>query len=347
MGCAAVIGDGAWGTALALCLHRNGHRVRIWGPDPETIRETQTCRENRRFLPGVPLPTEIEWTSHVTAALAGAQLAVFAVPSRFAPSVLDRIRDACEGPKVWVSATKGLDPLHHRTMTALLESVLEHGTKVVAMSGPSFADEVARGVPTAVVAASPQVTTAELVQHWFAQPTFRVYSSEDVTGVELGGVLKNVVAIAAGACDGLGLGENAKAALVTRGLAEMIRIGVVLGARAETFSGLSGVGDLMLTCYGRKSRNRTLGERLGRGEPAAELLARTWPTVEGAVNCRHVARLASEHGVEMPIAETVRDVLDGILSCRDAVSRLLRREPKPEHVHRSSRFDVGRRGAIG
>lgn len=331
MGRAAVIGDGAWGTALALCLHRNGHAVTVWGPDAETIRETRVSRENRRFLPTVVLPSEIEWTAEPAAALEGARIVVFAVPSRFAASVLARMRAAGAADAVWVSVTKGLDPEHNRTMTAMMTAALGGGVRVAAMSGPSFAEEVARGGPTAVVAASADPGVAEEVQRWFAQAAFRVYTSDDVLGVELGGVLKNVVAIAAGACDGLGLGENAKAALVTRGLAEMMRMGVALGARAETFAGLSGVGDLMLTCYGRASRNRTLGERLGRGDPAATLLAGATPTVEGAVNCRRVAELARTHGVEMPIAEAVRDVLDGALTCGEAVERLLRREPKPEH----------------
>ncbi|MCX7819747.1 MAG: NAD(P)-dependent glycerol-3-phosphate dehydrogenase [Kiritimatiellae bacterium] len=326
---AAVIGDGAWGTALALCLCRNGHRVCVWGPDPDLIADTRKSRENRRFLPGVPLPDAIEWTAEPAEAVQKADVVVFAVPSRFAAAVLARFRPAGPAGPLWLSVTKGLDPERARTMSALIAAVMGE-VDIAVMSGPSFADEVARGVPTAVVVAAAKRQVAETVQRWFAQPTFRVYTSDDVAGVELGGVLKNVVAIAAGACDGLGLGENAKAALVTRGLAEMIRIGVVLGARPETFAGLSGVGDLMLTCYGRASRNRTFGERLGRGERAVDLLRGAAPTVEGALNCRQVATLAREHGVEMPIAEAVRDVVEGVLTCREAVDRLLRREPKPE-----------------
>lgn len=336
MGRATVIGDGAWGTALALALHRNGHRTRVWGPVAEWVARTAEQRENQRFLPGIPLPAELEWTADADAASADADLMILAVPSRFAETVLRQFAGRAPRAALWMSVTKGLHPERHWRMTETIERIVS-ARSVAALSGPSFADEVARGVPTAVVAASRDPAGATAVQQWLTQPLLRVYTSDDVIGVEIGGALKNVIAIAAGACDGLALGDNTKAALVTRGLAEMTRLGVALGAHPETFAGLSGAGDLMLTCYGRLSRNRSFGERLGRGEPAAAILAGVPYVVEGVTNCEHAAALAREHGIDMPIAEAVRDVIAGGLAPAEAVERLMRREPKPERDARRER----------
>jgi glycerol-3-phosphate dehydrogenase (NAD(P)+) len=221
-------------------------------------------------------------------------------------------------------------------MTELAQSILDCGP-LAALSGPSFADEVARGLPSAVVAASRDAAAAEAAQRLFVNGTFRVYTSDDVCGVELGGALKNVMAIAAGACDGLGLGANTKAALATRGLAEMTRLGVALGAHASTFAGLSGVGDLMLTCFGRLSRNRAVGERLGQGERAETILSGMAQVAEGVTNAENAAALAREAGVDMPIVDAVRAVIRGEIEPRDAVTRLMGREPRPER-------DVGWKG---
>ncbi len=329
MSCATIIGDGAWGTALALVLLRNGRRVRIWSPFPEHVHEAIAAGENRRFLPGIPLPPELEWTDREDLAMQNVELVVVAVPSGHMDSVLRRFVGRVSRHALYVSVTKGLHPTHLWRMTETIERIWGVGP-VVALSGPSFAVEVAQDWPTAVVAACRDHGQARAVQQWFVRPSFRVYTSDDVIGVELGGALKNVIAIAAGVCDGLGLGANAKAALVTRGLAEMTRLAVAAGAHPATLSGLSGVGDLMLTCYGHRSRNRNFGERIGRGECPAEILKNVEYVVEGVTNCDHAARLAEHHGVQMPIAEAVRDVVHGRISPAEAVARLLQREPKPE-----------------
>jgi glycerol-3-phosphate dehydrogenase (NAD(P)+) len=324
-----VIGDGGWGTALALVLHRNGHRVRVWGPFDDDIAEIAARRENPKFLPGIPLPAEIEWSSDPAAAIGGADLVVLAMPSQYFAGVLRRFVPAWPAGAIAVSVTKGLDRETHHRMSSVAESILDAGP-VAALSGPSFAEEVAKGLPTAVVAACADPNLAERTQDAFSNTSFRVYTSDDITGVELGGALKNVIAIAAGACDGLGLGTNTKAALVTRGLAEMTRLGVAVGAHPETFAGLSGTGDLMLTCFGRLSRNRSVGERLGRGETAEAILRGMAQVAEGVTNCDNAAALAHEAGVEMPIAEAVRAVIRGRLAPREAVARLMARDPRPE-----------------
>lgn len=324
-----VIGDGGWGTALALVLHRNGHRVRVWGPFADYVAEVAARRENPRFLAGVPLPKAIGWTADPGAAAAGADLIVLAVPSQYFADTLRRFAPVWPAGARAVSVTKGLDRATHRRMTAVAESILDAGP-VAALSGPSFADEVARNLPTAVVAACRDPAAAAAVQTAFTNATFRVYTSDDTTGVELGGALKNVMAIAAGACDGLELGANTKAALVTRGLAEMTRLGVALGAHPTTFAGLSGTGDLMLTCFGRLSRNRAVGERLGQGERAEAILRSMVQVAEGVTNCGNAVELAREAGIEMPIAGAVRAVVRGRLAPREAVAQLMGRDPRPE-----------------
>ncbi|MBM4155141.1 MAG: NAD(P)-dependent glycerol-3-phosphate dehydrogenase [Lentisphaerae bacterium] len=324
-----VIGDGGWGTALALVLHRNGHRVRVWGPFPEYVAEVARLGENPRFLPGIPLPPQIGWTADPAASVAGADLVVLAVPSQYFADTLRRLAPAWPAGALAVSVTKGLDRLTHHRMSSVAEDIL--GSRpAVALSGPSFAEEVAKGLPTAVVSACADPGLAARAQDAFSNAAFRVYTSDDVVGVELGGALKNVIAIAAGACDGLGLGFNTKAALVTRGLAEMTRLGVALGAHPQTFAGLSGTGDLMLTCFGRLSRNRAVGERLGCGERAEDILRGMAQVAEGVTNCDNAAALARDAGVEMPIADAVRAVVRGRLAPREAVARLMARDPRPE-----------------
>ncbi len=334
-----VIGDGGWGTALALILHRNGHSVRVWGPFPDYVAEIAARRENPRFLAGIPLPAEIAWTADPAAAVDGANLVVLATPSQFYAGVLQRFSPVWPSGALAVSVTKGLDRETHHRMSAVAESILGAGP-VAALSGPSFAEEVAKGLPTAVVAACADPVLAARAQEAFTQAAFRVYTSDDVVGVELGGALKNVIAIAAGACDGLGLGINTKAALVTRGLAEMTRLGVALGAHPATFAGLSGTGDLMLTCFGRLSRNRSVGERLGRGEKAEDILRGMAQVAEGVTNCDNAAALAREAGVEMPIAEAVHAVVRGRMGPREAVAHLMGRDPRPERDGSRSRTDA-------
>jgi glycerol-3-phosphate dehydrogenase (NAD(P)+) len=325
----AVIGDGGWGTALALVLHRNGHAVRVWGPFEDYVQQLRTGHENAKFLPGIELPPALEWTADPREAVAGAQAVVLAMPSKFYRPVLERFRSLITPDRLVVSVTKGLDKDTHQRMTQTAQHMLD-GPPVVALSGPSHAEEVARGIPAAIVAACTDPAAARATQELFNAPVFRVYTSDDVVGVELGGALKNVIALAAGVSDGIGYGDNTKAALMTRGLAEMTRLGTALGAHPATFSGLSGVGDLIVTCTSKHSRNRRVGESLGRGATLAELMATMEQVAEGVWNCANARALAAEHGVDMPITEEVYAMVHEDKNPRDAVTDLLTRDPRPE-----------------
>jgi glycerol-3-phosphate dehydrogenase (NAD(P)+) len=327
----AVLGDGGWGTALALTLVRNGHAPCVWGPAADYIDEIRTTRRNRKFLPGVELPAKMEWTADPAAALAGAEAVVLAVPSRYVRAVLERFAAdyrAAGAPPV-VSATKGFDESTHARMTETIAG-LWGGPAAAALSGPSIAPETARGVPTAVTVACADAAVARRFQELFSGDAFRVYTSDDVTGVELGGALKNVIALAAGVCDGLGFGHNAKAALITRGLAEMTRLGAALGAHPQTFYGLSGVGDLMVTCMSPQSRNRTVGERIGRGEAVGEILGGMEQVAEGVWTCGTALALARAAGVAVPVMEQVDAILHHGKSPKAAVVELMRRDPRAE-----------------
>lgn len=325
----AIIGDGGWGTALGMVLHRNGHRVRMWGPFPDYLEEVRELRENVKFLPGVPLPGELEWTADRAHAVAGAQVIVLASPSKFYRAVLASFAPHITGQPRIVSVAKGLDKETHRRLTQVASDVLG-GRMVAALSGPSHAEEVARGIPSAVVIACADHDVAADLQQVFNSPEFRIYTSEDVVGVELGGALKNVIAVAAGISDGIGFGDNTKAALITRGLAEITRIGVARGARPETFAGLSGIGDLIVTCASRLSRNRGVGERLGRGEKLEAILQGMAQVAEGVWTCRAALDLARELGVDVPITEQVVAVVHEGKDPRAAVQALMTRDPKRE-----------------
>ncbi|HAL92336.1 MAG TPA: glycerol-3-phosphate dehydrogenase [Verrucomicrobia bacterium] len=327
----ALLGDGGWGTALALTLVRNGHAPRVWGPAADYIGEIRHARLNRKFLPGVPLPEEIEWTADPDEALAGAEAVVMVVPSKYVRTTLGRFAAAyrAAGSPPVVSATKGFDESTQERMTEIL-SELWFVRQPAALSGPSIAPETARGVPTAVTIACADAALARRFQELFTGDTFRVYTSDDVRGVELGGALKNVIALAAGVCDGLGFGNNAKAALITRGLAEMTRLGVALGAHPQTFYGLSGIGDLMVTCMSPQSRNRTVGERLGRGEPLSRILSGMEQVAEGVCTCGPALALARAAGVPAPVMEQVDAVVHGGKKPKDAVVELMRRDPRAE-----------------
>ena len=255
-----VLGPGAWGTALAKIAHEGGHAVTLWGR-PERLTAINGANENTDYLPGIALPSDWTLEPNFTTALSEAEGVILAVPSSSFNEITKQLGDF---KGIAVSVTKGIEHQTGRTMGGLIEADAPNATPV-ALSGPSLAAEVARGIPTALVCASESVTAAKTVQDWFHRPTLRMYTSTDVLGVELGGALKNVMAIAAGVCDGLKLGDNAKAALITRGLNEMRRLGTAAGALPETFSGLSGMGDLTVTCFSRQSRNRTLGDRIARG----------------------------------------------------------------------------------
>jgi glycerol-3-phosphate dehydrogenase (NAD(P)+) len=327
----AVVGDGGWGTALALTLARNGHTPCVWGPDAAYLDEVRATRLNRKFLPGVELPPALDWTADPAAALEGAEAVVVVVPSRYVRATLGRFAGAwrAAGAPPVVSATKGFDESTRERMTELLAEVWGAAAPAV-LSGPSIAPETARGVPTAVTIASADPAVAARFQDLFTGDTFRAYTSDDVQGVELGGALKNVIAIAAGVCDGLGFGHNAKAALITRGLAEMTRLGAALGADPRTFYGLSGVGDLMVTCMSPQSRNRTVGERLGRGETIDAILGGMEQVAEGVWTCGTALALARQAGVPVPVMEQVDAIIHHGKQPVEAVVELMRRDPRAE-----------------
>ena len=322
-----IIGDGGWGTALGLVLHRNGHHVRMWGHDADYLASVTGQLENTRFLPGIPLPEDIQWTADPQAALAEAEAVLVAVPSKFHRATLERFAGIVPAELPVISVSKGL--LDDRRLSEWCAEIL--GThNIAALSGPSHAEEVARRAPTAVTVAAPDHALAAEFQALFSQPRFRVYTSTDIIGVELGGALKNVIAIAAGISDGLGFGDNTKAALITRGLAELMRLGAAAGGQAETFAGLSGAGDLIVTCASNLSRNRGFGERIGKGETREEVEASMNMVAEGVFNARTARELARHLGVPVPITEEVYAILYEGKSPRDSLEDLLSRDPKPE-----------------
>jgi glycerol-3-phosphate dehydrogenase (NAD(P)+) len=324
----AVLGAGSWGTALAAHLARCPHAVRLWARDPVLARDLVARGENARYLPGVTLPAMVV-TSEIEEALAGASIAFVAIPSEFCRATYRAIRERRGPETILVSATKGLelDTLRRMSEVAAEEAP---GYAVAVLSGPSFALEVAQGQPTTVVVASRDLAVAEAVQRAVSSRTFRAYSSDDVTGVELGGALKNIIAIAAGIVDGLGYGHNTAAALITRGLAEIARLAVALGARPDTLSGLAGLGDLVLTCTGALSRNRRVGQALGAGRSLDEALGELHMVAEGVRTTRAACALAEKGGVEMPIASQMLAVLYEGKPPRDAVEELMLRTLKRE-----------------
>ncbi len=321
-----VIGAGAWGTALANLLCQNGHSVILWGNEPEVMLEAAKTRRNERFLPGIELSPTLNFESDITKAVAGVGCIVIAAPSKFFRSVISKIP---QYDGIAVSVTKGIEFETGLTMSGIVQAVLPKAA-AAALSGPSLAMEVAKGIPGAIVAAHADLNVARQVQVLFHHPKFRVYTSSDVLGVELGGALKNVVAVAAGIGDGLGFGDNSKAALVTRAIAEIRRLGVACGASAETFSGLSGLGDLTVTCFSKLSRNRGFGERIGRGEKVEQILASTITVAEGYPTARAAYQLARKLQVTTPIIDEVHAMLYEQKDVRQAVMDLMAREMKGE-----------------
>jgi glycerol-3-phosphate dehydrogenase (NAD(P)+) len=307
-----------------MILSGNGNPVTIWGPFEEEIKAIRNAGENTVYLPGVKIPPAIQWTSNPADAKE-AELIVLVVPSRFVRSALETFKPHLRADALIVSATKGLDEKTHQRMSEVAREVL--GRKIAVLSGPSHAEEVARGVPTAVTVAG---ENAGIIQQAFLGKTFRVYTSDDVIGVELGGTLKNIIAVAAGILDGIGLGDNSKAALMTRGLAEITRLGVALGAKSETFYGLSGIGDLIVTCASRHSRNRSVGERLGKGEKLSDIMGGMKQVAEGIWNAKAARDLAGDLGIEMPITEEVCAVVEDGKDPRLALKDLMSRDPKAE-----------------
>jgi glycerol-3-phosphate dehydrogenase (NAD(P)+) len=329
-----VLGSGAWGTAIALSLHRRGgHQITLWAHSPEAAQEIIEAKENTLFLPGFPLPAEIAITGD-NSAVADAEIVVSVVPSEFLRSTLARLGPHLHPGQLVVSATKGVENHTYLRMTEVIAACLaELGLHlpIGALSGPSFALEVAQGQPTAVTVAFDDADIAARIQTEFSSEALRLYTSTDVIGVELGGALKNVIAIAAGVAAGVGLGYNSAAALITRGIAEITRLAVACGGRRETLAGLSGVGDLVLTCTGSLSRNRTVGEALGQGRNLSEILDSLGGKVaEGVLTTRAARGLARLHSIEMPIAEQMELILDEGKDPREAIKSLMLRPGKDE-----------------
>jgi len=322
----AVLGAGSWGTALAVLLARNGAPTVLWGHEPELIARLRSEGENAQFLPGVTLPRTLTLTHDLDHALGMARDLLLVVPSEVFREVVDRLRPRLAPGSRVAWATKGLEPGSARPLHEVVAERLGPEIPVAVLSGPTFAREVARGLPTAVTVASPDEGFARDLALRIHGPTFRVYVSRDLLGVELGGAIKNVLAIAAGTADGLGFGANARAALITRGLAEMMRLGTAMGGARETFMGLAGLGDLVLTCTDDQSRNRRTGLALARGLSVAQAQAAIGQVVEGVVTTLEVERLAERHGVEMPISHQVYRLLYEGASPAEAVRALLARE---------------------
>lgn len=326
-----LLGDGAWGTALAILLaRRDDHEVVLWSARPENARILRDHRENRRLLPGILIPEKVQLTEDPTATH-GAALIVSAIPTVYLRSTLNRFVGLIPSSSPMLSLSKGIENATFRRPTEILHEILGV-TSLAVLSGPSHAEEVSRGLPTSLVVACREPHLALWVQEHFNTSTFRVYTSLDLLGVELGGALKNVMGLAAGICDGLALGDNSKAALLTRGLAEMIRFGVAFGAEAQTFAGLAGLGDLITTCFSRHGRNRMVGERLGRGETLRDILSSMNMVAEGVATTRSVYERAREMDIDMPIATEVYRVLYEDKSARSAVTDLMQREPRGEQM---------------
>lgn len=327
-----VLGAGGWGTTLAILLYNNGHKVTLWEYKPEYAEELKSKRENRIYLPGVPIPEEIQITSDIREALSKKHFIVLAIPTQYLRSVLNKIDFNAIKNLIIVNVAKGIEISTLKRVSEIIKDVFPDisETQIATLSGPSHAEEVARKIPTAVVVGSCSIETAKFVQNEFMNPYFRVYASSDIVGVELGGSLKNVIAIGAGICDGAGFGDNTKAAIMTRGIAEISRLGIALGAKPETFSGLSGIGDVIVTCMSKYSRNRYVGEQIGKGKSLKQILSEMEMVAEGVPTAKSVYILSQKVNVEVPICTEVYKILyegkDPILATTD----LMTRQPKEE-----------------
>ncbi len=327
----AVLGAGSWGTALAALIARHGHPTVLWGRDAATLAAIDGRHENPRYLPGIPLPYTLRATPDLATAMAGCDLVLVVVPSHaFAETLhaLAPLRPAHAGV-AW--ATKGFEPGSGRFLHEVADELLPAGVPLAVVTGPSFAKEVAAGLPTALTVHSDSPDFAQQVADALHGPAFRAYTGEDMLGAELGGAMKNVLAVATGVADGMNLGLNARAGLITRGLNEMLRLNLAIGGKAETLMGLAGLGDLVLTCTGDLSRNRRLGLALGRGQSIEDAVREIGQVVESIQTAEEVMRQAGRHGIELPISSTVRDVLKGEITPGEGLKRLMSREQKPEY----------------
>jgi len=328
----SIIGAGAWGTALARLTANQNHETKLWAYEPEVVDSVKENRVNQLFLPGVELPASLGVTNDLEEATRKAEMVLTAVPSRHLRRVLNDVAPHVSKEAFFVSATKGLEAETLLRMSQVIDEVLRSRfePRVIVLSGPTFAAEVARDRPTALVAACDQTELARTVQHELSSLTFRIYANDDMVGVELGGAVKNVIAIAAGVSAGLGLGHNAVAALITRGLAEISRLSAALGGRRETLAGLAGLGDLVLTCTGELSRNRSVGYELGRGTPLDTILTSMRTVAEGVPTTQATVALARRHGVEMPITFQMDRLLRGETTPEVAIQELMSRRLKEE-----------------
>lgn len=331
-GRASIIGAGSWGTALAIVLAPRFESIRLWAHEADLVERMLSTRVNDVFLPGFSLPLNVEPTADLGGALAEADIVVGVMPSRFARALYRQMLAHLEPQMRFVSATKGLEQGTLLRMSEVACQVIgeKFQPRVAVLSGPTFAREVARGAPTALVIASTDQELAASIQQEFSGPTFRLYANDDPVGVELGAALKNIIAIGAGICDGLGLGSNSIAALITRGLAEITRLAIALGGRPKTLSGLAGLGDLVLTCNGDLSRNRTVGIELAKGRELADIISSMTMIAEGVETTAAACGLARKCGVDMPITQQMDAILRGRTAPRDAIRELMERELKPE-----------------
>lgn len=325
----SVMGAGSWGTALAVLLHNNGHEVVLWSALGDEVALLQEKRENPGKLPGVKLPEEIVITDDAESAMENPDVAVLAVPSPFTRSTSKNLAPFVKEGQIIVNVAKGIEEKTLMTLSEIIEQEIPQAN-VCVLSGPSHAEEVGRGLPTTCVVSSKKKETAEYLQEIFMSPVFRVYTTPDILGVELGGALKNVIALAAGTADGLGYGDNTKAALITRGIAEIARLGVKMGAKTETFAGLSGIGDLIVTCASVHSRNRKAGYLMGKGYTMKEAMDEVKMVVEGVYSAKAAKALAEKYQVEMPIVDEVNKLLFEDKPASEAVTDLMQRDRKGE-----------------
>ena len=325
-----IIGAGTWGIALSVLLHDNGHKISVWSALPQEIKDLQEKHEHKN-LPGVVLPEDMEFTADLGHAMDQKDLLVLAVPSIFTRSTAHAMNPFCKEGQIVVNVAKGIEESTLMTLSEIIEEELPMAD-VAVLSGPSHAEEVGRRIPTTCVTGAKSKKTAEYIQTIFMSPVFRVYTSPDIIGIELGGALKNVIALAAGVADGLGCGDNTKAALMTRGIAEITRLGIACGGKPETFAGLSGIGDLIVTCTSKHSRNRNAGYLIGRGYKMQEAMDEVKMVVEGVYSAKAALALAKKHHVDMPIVAEVNQVLFEDKSAKDALMDLFLRTRKDENT---------------
>lgn len=325
----SVIGAGSWGTALAWLLHNNGHKVTVWSIMEAEIKMLSEEREHKQKLPGVKLPDDMEFTTNLKDACSDRDLLVLAVPSPYTRSTSHSMNPFVRKGQLIVNVAKGIEEHSLMTLSDIIEEEIPQA-EVAVLSGPSHAEEVGRGLPTTIVVGARKKRTAEYIQGLFMSPVFRVYTSPDILGIEIGAALKNVIALAAGTADGLGYGDNTKAALITRGIAEISRLAVAMGAQAETLSGLSGIGDLVVTCASVHSRNRKAGYLIGQGRTMKEAMDEVQMIVEGVYSAKAGLALSEKYGIDMPIIRAVNQVLFEDMSAADAVKELMLRDRKEE-----------------